>query len=84
MFHYREDLSVTDYVDAYSTVFAYKRPGQAGAYDRRLLSLADLLPAAIDGNAIPEGRSWATHANVFLRRLDQPNGECFVRPMPDF
>ena len=37
------DLTGPDMMDAYSTLFAVKLPGEVGAYDRRVLSLEQLL-----------------------------------------
>ncbi len=43
------ELSAADYVDTYSTLFAYREPGEPARYDRRVLALGPLFEAWVRG-----------------------------------
>ena len=75
------DLRPPDYVDAFSTIFAVKRPGAPARYDERLLPLEVLLAMAIGRtDALPD-QAPPPPPRVYLSR-----GliHYVPRPMPDF
>jgi arylsulfatase A-like enzyme len=61
-----QKISPRDYIDTYSTLFAIKLPGQAGGYDRRILSINQLFSGYIQDGKIPEGTAWAGTPTVVI------------------
>lgn len=77
---YRKDLSLTDYVDAFSTLFVVKHPDLEPGYDRRLLPVEMLLESVVRDRYIPEGDTWGGPPEVLL--LHGTN--LVLRPLPAF
>ena len=74
-------IGKADYVDCFSTLFAFKGPGVDAGYDRRMLSAGALLEALVLQGSVPEGTAWAGELRVFFQDLPPDVG---ARPMPDF
>jgi hypothetical protein len=86
----RNELRVSDYADAFSTLLAVKAPGKEPGYDRRWISIHDLLPQlAIPGRALPmaqEASARLTSSDqlpyVYLEQDDSP--QMVKQPLPRF
>jgi arylsulfatase A-like enzyme len=86
----RHELRVSDYADAFSTLLAVKAPGKEPGYDRRWISIHDLLPQlAIPRRALPmaqEASARLTSSDqlpyVYLEQDDSP--QMVKRPLPRF
>jgi hypothetical protein len=73
-------LVTSDYVDAFSTLFAIKAPSLEPAYDTHMVAIQDLLEAVARGQPLAQVPTDGTRPFVFLR-----NGLDMVRqPLPDF
>ena len=61
-----ERLSPTDMTDAYSTFFAVRKSGYRARYDRRLLPIEALVPAALGRGAFSAAADWMQPPYVVL------------------
>ena len=61
-----DELSATDMADAYSTLFAVRKPGLPANYDARLLPIEALLEAALAPGPVPSGERWQQPPEVVL------------------
>lgn len=80
-FAHLDQVVPEDYLDAFSTLFAVKRPGVPGRYDRRILPLDYLLPEVFGIAGEEVGRELEANPSVFLtdeRRTMRPH------PLPPF
>ena len=77
----QEPYSESDFVDAFSTLFAVKWPGIPAAYDRRIVPLEALFTSFIFNGKVEAGVEWAGTQHVFFQQ-GQPQLQ--VRSMPDF
>jgi hypothetical protein len=57
-----------DYIDAFSTLYAIKFPGEEPLYDRRILPIDELLARHIQDGELPPGIEWAPRPVVHLSR----------------
>jgi hypothetical protein len=71
-------LTDQDYVDLFSTFFAYRGRGTA-AYDRRLLPIGPLFEAIIKNGEVPAGVDWVGQPIVYYKGRRPPRER-----MPDF
>jgi hypothetical protein len=74
------ELSAADLSDGYSTLFAVRKPELEPRYDRRVLPIEALVPAALSQKALPSAASWAQPPYVVL--ADQ--GDRARRPLAEF
>jgi len=77
----KEPYPDSDFVDAFSTLFAVKWPGIPADYDRRILPLEALFASFIFNGKVEAGGEWVGTQHVFFRQ-GQP--QLKVRSMPDF
>jgi hypothetical protein len=78
---YIEKMTDKDFVDAYSTLFAVKRPGVPGRYDDRLLPVDHLFARIFGEEREPGDEFLQDNPHVFVENF----GDEFVRkPMPRF
>ena len=68
-------LTVADYIDAFSTIFAVKAPGIESGYNSQPASLSDLLGIALFGEAYNASKD----DHIFL--LAEPAGKMTRKPM---
>ena len=73
-------MTARDYVDGFSTLFAFRWPGIPAGYDNRQLPLGALFAELFLDGIIPEGTEWAGEQVVFLTEGEEKT----KRPMPDF
>lgn len=66
-----EALTADDLRDAFATFFAVRKPGHPALYDRRLVPLDALVPAALAPGALPDDPSWASPPRVVLSDLER-------------
>ncbi len=78
--HNLQELSTSDYVDEFSTLFAVKGPRHPPGYDRRVAPLEQLLGEVI-GEPTGDADGHAEHY-VFLR--DSPTEPMLRQPLPAF
>jgi hypothetical protein len=74
------DLEDSDFIDAFSTLFAVRRAGIEPGYDRRMLPLDWLFDASVRDGHIPAGDSLASEPGVLLEQA----GKLRPYPMPEF
>jgi hypothetical protein len=75
------DMSVDDYRDAYSTLFAVRSPSLEPAYDSRHASIACLFASLVESEFSADGMDNCEHSSaVFMRK---PNGFT-QKPLPPF
>ena len=77
----QESYSKSDFVDAFSTLFAVKWPGTLASYDRRILPIGPLFASFIFKGRVETGVEWAGGQHVFFR---QGKPKLLMRDMPDF
>ncbi len=63
---YENTLSEVDYVDSFSTLFAFKPPGGVGRYDDRMLPIDVLLERVVNAGGVPDGLDWVPSRHVYL------------------
>jgi hypothetical protein len=86
----RDELLVSDYADAFSTLLAVKAPGYEPGYDLRWISVQDLLPQlATPGEALPTAQEASARPTssdqlpyVYLEQDDSPR--MVKQPLPRF
>jgi hypothetical protein len=77
----KHPLSVSDFLDCYSTLLAVRWPGVQSTYDRRILPLGPTFAALILKGRVPEGIGWEGEQLVFFA---QGRPRMAPRRMPDF
>jgi hypothetical protein len=76
----KDHVLASDYTDSFSTLFAFKAPGLAPAYDTRMVAIQDLLMSVAHEHLLDALPTGETEPYVLLE-----NGASMVRqPMPDF
>jgi hypothetical protein len=76
----KDQLVPSDYVDAFSTLFAVKAPGLQPAYDTRMVAIQDQLEAVAHGQLLEQFPASDTQPYVLLE-----NGVDMIRQaMPEF
>ena len=79
----KDRLIASDYIDAFSTLFAVKAPGLDPAYDTRTVAIQDLL-AVVAHNGLGQLPADHTQPYVLLpRSFDTTRHAMIPRPMPD-
>lgn len=82
---YESRFNQADYLDAYATLYAVKEPDRRASsasehYDRRLLSINDLLQMTVFGEPLPESDGPAPPSTVYFGSASG----LVPRSMPDF
>jgi hypothetical protein len=75
-------IAKDDYIDAFSSFFAYRKAGTAPSYDRRMLALGPLFTAVIRDGIVPDGVAWAGERKVYYKGAGPD--KISVRKMPEF
>ena len=77
------DLTAPDMVDAYSTLFAVKTPREAAVYDRRRLSLEQLLEHVVHRGTVRGEQAVSESGEPFVY-LQLNSGVMATRGLPEF
>ena len=72
-------MTLADYSDSFSTLFAYRTPAVSPGIDSRSIATDELFTALIRGGAIPDGMGWVRSGHVHI--TGNPNGDVLRRPM---
>jgi hypothetical protein len=77
------DLTLPDMMDAYTTLFAVRLPGEVGTYDRRMLSLEQLLDHVVHRGTIRDEQALSESEEPFVYLL-LTSETMARRDLPDF